>query len=75
MSDFRTTVMNNTERSCIKKRILKLAMLKATGTPEELANKFEISERSVKRIIKEMREEGIRIKFDYIRLSYVIDEN
>jgi len=56
-------------------RLLKLAMLKSTGAPAELAIRFEISERSVKRIIKEMREDGSGIRFDYVRISYVIEEN
>jgi len=67
--------MNKFERACIKGRILKLAQLKCTGTPAALAAKFEISERSVKRLIKEMREEGNPLRFDYIRISYVLDEN
>lgn len=67
--------MNKFEKACIKSRILKLASLKCTGTPGDLAIKFEISERSVKRIIKEMREEGSSLRFDYARISYVTKEN
>ena len=67
--------MNKFEKACIKERILKLARLKCTGKPADLAIKFEISERSVKRIIREMREEGCSIRFDYTRISYVIEEN
>jgi DNA-binding Lrp family transcriptional regulator len=67
--------MKESERASIKVRILKLASLKCTGTPADLASKFEISERSVKRIIREMREEGNLLRFDYVRISYVIDEN
>jgi DNA-binding Lrp family transcriptional regulator len=67
--------MNKFEKACIKGRILKLAGLKCTGTPADLATKFEISERSVKRIIKEMREEGNSLRFDYARISYVTEEN
>jgi predicted DNA-binding transcriptional regulator YafY len=66
--------MNKVERACIKIRILKLARLKATGTPAELAAKFEISTRTIKRIIKEMREEGEVIRYDYSSLSYVTNE-
>ena len=73
--DLRSTVMNKFEKACIKGRILKLAMLKCTGTPASLAAKFEISERSVKRLIKEMREEGNPLRFDYLRISYVLDES
>ena len=67
--------MNKFEKTCIKGRILRLASLKCTGTPADLAAKFEISERSVKRLIKEMREEGNLLRFDYARISYVIEEN
>ena len=63
--------MNKFERTCIKRRILKLAKLKSTGTPAELAIKFELSSRTIKRIIKEMRDEGEVIKYDYSRLSYI----
>jgi DNA-binding Lrp family transcriptional regulator len=63
--------MKKEERTCIKRRILKLARLKSTGTPAELAIKFEISERSVKRIIRELREEGEVLKYDYSSMSYV----
>lgn len=67
--------MNKKEKDNLKFRILKLASLKCTGTPEALADKFEISERSVKRIIKEMRDDGSEIRYDYVRISYVIGEN
>jgi DNA-binding Lrp family transcriptional regulator len=64
--------MNKFERNLIKRRILKLAQLRSTGTPAELAQKFEISERSVKRIIRELREEGEIVKYDYPSMSYVL---
>ena len=68
------TAMNKSEKACIKERVLKLAKLKSTGTPAELAVKFEISERTIKRIIREMREEGSVLRYDYSRMSYVIDD-
>jgi biotin operon repressor len=49
--------------------------MKSTGKPAELAAKFDISERSVKRIIREMKEEGNPIAYDYLRSSYVIEES
>jgi DNA-binding Lrp family transcriptional regulator len=67
--------MNKFERNLIKRRILKLAQLRSTGTPAELAQKFEISERSVKRIIRELREEGEIVKYDYPSMSYVLSLN
>jgi predicted DNA-binding transcriptional regulator YafY len=65
--------MNKFEKASIKERVLKLAKLKSTGTPAEMALKFEISERTIKRIVKEMRDEGAVIRFDYSRMSYVMD--
>ena len=56
-------------------RLLKLASLKGTGAPAELALKFEISERSVKRMVKEMRDEGIDLRYSQSRRSYVTGEN
>jgi transposase len=67
--------MKKFDKTCIKGRIQKLAALKGTGTPAELAARFDISERSVKRLISEMREEGINLRYDYVRISYVISEN
>jgi len=67
--------MNKFEKACIKVRLIKLARLKSTGTPAELASKFEISERSVKRIIKELRIEGAILKYDYNSVSYIISKN
>jgi predicted DNA-binding transcriptional regulator YafY len=70
--DFIITVMNKSEKACIKNRIIKLAGLRCTGTPADLAAKFEMSDRSVKRIIREMREEGCMIEYDYASISYII---
>jgi predicted DNA-binding transcriptional regulator YafY len=74
-SDLRATVMNKFERTCIKNRIIKLAILEGTGTPADLADRFEISERSVKRLVKELRDEGWDIYYDYNKVSYVTKEN
>jgi biotin operon repressor len=63
--------MNRFEKDQIKERIIKLARMKSTGTPAELGERLEISERSVKRAIKEIREEGIDLRFDYVSVSYV----
>lgn len=51
-----------------------MAMLRATGTPSELAEKLDVSSRTVKRIIKELREEGTLLRFDYYRRSYKLEE-
>jgi biotin operon repressor len=66
--------MNKFQRDTLKSRLLKLASLKSTGAPSELALRFEISERSVKRMVKEIREEGTDIRYSPIRRSYVTGE-
>ncbi len=63
--------MNKFEKACIKERIIRLVKLKSTGTPSQLAQKFEISERSVKRIIRELKEEGEVTRFDHNSISYI----
>jgi predicted DNA-binding transcriptional regulator YafY len=66
--------MNKFDKNCIKGRIILLAKLRSTGTPAQLAMKFEISERSVKRIINELRRQGNDIRYDYNCISYVWTE-
>ena len=66
--------MTRIEKNNLKVRILKLAALKSTGSPAELALRFEISERSVKRIVGEMREAGQEIRYCQIRRSYVTEK-
>jgi transposase len=56
-------------------RLLKLASLKSTGAPAALALRFEISERSIKRIVKELREEGTDLRYSQTRQSYVTEED
>jgi biotin operon repressor len=65
--------MNKFQKETLKLRLLKLATLKSTGTPAELALRLEISERSVKRFVKEMRDEGTKIWYCSSICSYVID--
>ncbi len=66
--------MNKFERDSLKIRIIKLAMLKSTGTPAEMASKFEISQRSVKRLVKEIRDDGYMISFNRLRQTYVVEK-
>ena len=66
--------MNKFQKETLKKRLPKLAMLKSTGAPAELALRFEISERSVKRIVKELREDGIDLRYSQLSRSYVTDK-
>jgi len=69
------SIMNKFQRETLKKRLLKLAILKSTGAPAELAIRFEISERSVKRIVQEIRDDGTDIRYSQLRRSYVTDED
>ena len=67
--------MKKSHRETIKVRILKLATLRSTGPPAELAERFEIGERSVKRLVKEMRDQGTGIRYSLSRRSYVTEED
>ncbi len=63
--------MKKIERDTLKIRILRLADLQCTGSPAELAYRLEVSERSIKRIVSEIRGEGKDIRFCASRKSYV----
>jgi hypothetical protein len=65
--------MNKLKKEAFKDRLLKLAALQCTGTPGDLASKFEISERHVKRIVKEIRDEGISIRYCASARSYITE--
>jgi len=65
--------MNKFQKETLKSRLLKLAALKSTGAPMDLASRFEISERTVKRIVKEIRDEGTEIWYSQSRRSYVTE--
>ncbi|MEI6049344.1 MAG: hypothetical protein WCS03_10640 [Bacteroidota bacterium] len=66
--------MNKFQKETLKVRLIKMAMLKSTGAPADLALRLEISERSVKRFVKEIREEGTEIRYCQFRRSYVTEE-
>lgn len=67
--------MNKCYKKTLKVRLIKLAALKSTGAPADLALRFEISERSVKRIVREIREEGTDLHYSLSRRSYVTDKD
>ena len=67
--------MNKFQKETLKLRLVKLASLRSTGAPSDLALRFEISERSVKRIVRELREEGVDIRYSPVRRSYVTGED
>ena len=66
--------MTRIYRENLKVRILKLADMKSTGTPEDLACRFNVSQRTVKRIVSEIREEGLHIRYSPVKRSYVTDK-
>ena len=70
---FNLVMMNKFQKETYKGRLLKLAALKSTGAPAELAFRFEISERSVKRMVREIREDGTDIRYCQVRRSYVLE--
>lgn len=51
-------------------RLNQLIKLKATGSPKELAQKLDTTERRVYRIIKQLKEMGCPIFYNKIRGSY-----
>ena len=65
--------MTRDKRQRIKERLLQLIKMKATGTPADLAWLFGISERSVKRLISELRKEGYNIVFLHSANTYIFD--
>ncbi len=65
--------MTGDKRNKIKDCILKLIRLKSAGTPADLATRFGISERSVKRMISELKHEGHRIVFWHAGNTYILD--
>ena len=66
--------MTRKEKEDIKFRILRLAALRSTGRPVDLASRFDISERSVKRFVGEMRKEGNKIRYSQLAGSYVTEK-
>jgi hypothetical protein len=58
------------EQLNLLERIDQLIRLKATGTPKQLADKLELSEREVYRIIAELKERDIKIAYCKQRCTY-----
>lgn len=56
-------------------RIDQLVRLKATGTPKRLAQKLEISERSVHRLIDMMKNMGAPIYYSISRQCYCYEKD
>ncbi len=66
--------MTRKDKENIKFRILKLAALRSTGRPVDLASRLEISVRSVKRFVGEIRKEGNEIRYSQLAGSYVTEK-
>jgi hypothetical protein len=66
--------MTRFERDNLKVRIIRLADLKSTGSPAELAAKLDVSVRSIKRFIRQIRENGQYIRYCFIRKTYVTEK-
>jgi biotin operon repressor len=64
--------MTRFRKEMVKARLLRMAELKSTGSPSDAARKLDISERSVKRFVGELRQEGKPIRFSHSSGSYVI---
>ena len=67
----KANLMNRFDKAMVRERILRLVRLKCTGTPAQLAIRLEISERSVKRLVREMKRDGLVLRYDHDRISYI----
>ena len=67
--------MTRLERKNLKVRILRLIDLKCTGSPSELAFRLGISERSTKRYISDLRDDGYVIRYCPVRKTYVNEKD
>ena len=65
--------MTKTKRKQIIESILNLIRLRSAGTPADLADRFGISERSIKRMISELKREGYRIIFWHGGNTYILE--
>ena len=54
-------------------RIENLAKKNATGTPKELANRINVSERTIFRLIQNMKDFGIEIEYCRKKNTYFIN--
>lgn len=63
-----------TKQIALLERVDQLIRLKATGGPKKLAEKLEISEATVFRMIETMKELNAPVYYDWARQSYVYSE-
>jgi len=64
--------MTRDRRRIIKERLLRQIRMQTTGSPADLAGLLGIHERSVKRMVSELRDEGYNIVFWHAGNSYVL---
>ena len=66
--------MNITDTKDVIERIDRLVRLRATGTPRELALRLNLSERTIFRILNQMKEIGCPIYFNKASGSYCYEQ-
>jgi predicted DNA-binding transcriptional regulator YafY len=54
-------------------RIRELARTNATGSPKELARRIEVSERTLYRLVQNMRDQGIPLEYCRRTSTYYLD--
>lgn len=52
--------------------IITLAGKQKTGTPKELACRFHISERTIKRMVNALKQQGVNIQYNRSSKTYII---
>lgn len=66
---------NYVEETALLKRICQLIQMKATGTPKDLANRLEISERNLYYLIRFLKDQGFPIKYNKVKQRYEFEKN
>lgn len=51
-----------------------LSQRKQTGTPQCLADKLQVSERTLRRMLQQLRESGFIILYNRFRYTYTVEE-
>lgn len=73
--DYKTACMKFIEYAAKLETIKYLAQHKRCGTPKCLAQKLDVSERTVERMIHCLRESGFPIIYNRHRNTYEIEDN
>ena len=63
--------MTRFQKENMKIRVLRLISRGSTGSPEELAMMLDVSTRTAKRLIQELRKEGYFIRYSRMSRSYI----